>query len=65
MDSQFFSSLDIIRVNKPRGIRQAKHAALTNFMELSTIWEATSFPAFYGAQRFNTEFIRALHLFLS
>jgi hypothetical protein len=44
---------------------------LTNSMELSTTLEATrvrpldSFPAFHGTRRFNTEFTRALHLFLS
>jgi hypothetical protein len=44
---------------------------VTNCMELSTTREANSlmpldsFPAFYGTRRFNTEFIRALHLFLS
>jgi hypothetical protein len=40
-------------------------------MQLSTTREANivrpldSFPAFHGTRRFNTEFTRALHLFLS
>jgi hypothetical protein len=40
-------------------------------MELNTTREATRclatrcFPAFHGTRRFNTEFTRALHLFLS
>jgi hypothetical protein len=44
---------------------------ITNYMDLSTTRESTnvrphdSFPAFHGTRRFNTEFTRALHLFLS
>jgi hypothetical protein len=29
------------------------------------VWTLDSFPTFYGTRRFNTEFTRALHLFLS
>jgi hypothetical protein len=29
------------------------------------LWTLESFPTFYGTRRFNTEFIRALHLSLS
>jgi hypothetical protein len=40
---------------------------LTNSMELRSLdaRPIDSFPAFYGTRRFNTEFTRALHLFLS
>jgi hypothetical protein len=44
---------------------------LTNSMERSTTREATivrpldSFPVFHGTRRFNTQFTRVLHLFLS
>jgi hypothetical protein len=56
----------------PRDIwRGITYVIITNSMKLSTTREPLyvrpldSFPAFYGTRRFNTEFIRALHLFLS
>jgi hypothetical protein len=60
-------------VGKPEGTRplgRLRHRVDNNKMDLGEVgWgdvrPLDSFPAFYGTRRFNTEFTRALHLFLS
>jgi hypothetical protein len=66
-----FRRATLLYIREDRTLRNYRYENQTNSLELSTTRDASvvrpldSFPAFHGTRRFNNEFTRALHLFLS